>query len=228
MCSLQTPKLWPPWHHHCCFSGFKGLIYPTVVDWTACAPLNPGKSRKTHLKTAFCKHFDAGPHKLISPTLHCAAYYHMCKCVCVCVWLSQRPALPNKPVVLADELFKHKMRAACTACLGIWKQIWYLAWAPLFSHINRRPCLLDIKRNRWELRMQSYDMLCNAMQAWPVLILNANSVVLFSCYAKRPWLAAVWMVCECVRVCGLGWRSPESLKRPCGRTQLSQLSIHEY
>lgn len=33
------------------------------------------------------------------------------------------------------------------------------------------------------------------METWPSVILNANSVVSFSCYAKKPWLAAVWVVC---------------------------------
>lgn len=69
------------------------------------------------------------------------------------MWLSQRPTLPNKPLI-GQWAVKCQLWTASTCYLEIWKLIWvhqYLAsyWVNI-THFNWHPCLLEIKPNRWE------------------------------------------------------------------------------
>lgn len=130
-------------------------------------------------------------------------YYHMWKFLWRRHVADSEADTPKQTCLTGWHAVKLWLRAARTEHLEIQRQIlqcWYLAWKFFFipywdndTHLNRRPCLPDILKNRWEMRAQTHSNDMLSMETCRSWILNANSIVSSSCYAKRPWLAAVWV-----------------------------------
>lgn len=121
------------------------------------------------------------------------------------LWLSQRAAHPNKPVLRADDLLT--MRTACTvigksgSSSDSWHELTFLYLPLMIINIKKNQIPVGHLKELMRSQTDCNGTLCK--ENLPLLIVNANSVVLVPCYAKKPLPTQDWKsVCACLRILG--------------------------